>query len=129
MTDILMTLETIERVGFDEIFVDQSFHVASRSAKRFERMTTATGNVIVRFGVVFEFCSQLWSLLFPFFLSRNGLARLIPEILRAAVRLEQKQFHVLRRRCVAGIVGDVALTAACANPGGIDEVRALMICR
>ena len=74
MTDILMTPETIEGVGFDLIFVYQSFHAAPRSAKRFERMTTATGNVIVRLRIAFEFCSQLRSLLFPFFLRRNGLA-------------------------------------------------------
>ena len=129
MTDVLVTLETIESVGFDEILVHQRFHAASRSAKRFEGMATTTGNVIVRPRIAFELRSQLRSLLFPFFLRRNGLARFIPEVLCAAVRLKQQQLHVLRRRRMTGVVRDVALPTACAHTGGIDEVRPLMIRR
>lgn len=129
VTDILVTLETIESVGFDEILVYQRFHAAPRSAKHFERMATTTGNVIVRPRIAFELRSQLRSLLFPFFLRRNGLARLIPEVLCAAVRLKQQQLYVLRRRRMTGVVRDVTLPTACAHTCGIDEVRPLMIRR
>jgi hypothetical protein len=72
MADIPVTPEATHIIGFDDVLVNQHFHLTSRSAKRVEHMATATGNVIVRLQIAIELCSQLRSSLFPFFPRRNG---------------------------------------------------------
>jgi len=129
MADIPVTPEATHIIGFDDVLVNQHFHLTSRSAKRVEHMATATGNVIVRLQIAIELCSQLRSSLFPFFPRRNGLVRLIPKIFCSAGRLKQQHLHVLGRRRVTGVVRDMALPAACAYTGAIYEVRPLMVPR
>ncbi|MFZ0761482.1 MAG: hypothetical protein WAM69_16160 [Candidatus Sulfotelmatobacter sp.] len=75
MTNILVTLEAIDIIGFDDALMNQQLHLAARSSKRFKRMATAAGNKIVRLHIALELCPQLRLVALPFSFGRNGFVR------------------------------------------------------
>jgi hypothetical protein len=75
-------------------------------------MAATAGDVIMRSQIILKLHPQERPAFFPLFLSSDRLVRFIPEIFCPAVRLEQKQFHILDWRRPTRLVGDVTLPAA-----------------
>jgi len=129
VADVGMALEAIIVILRREALVNDPFHLAARTCERLQRMTATAGDVVVASQVRFKGRAKLWFAFFLLFSCCNASSCLMPDILDATVGLEQQQLDVIHRRCVTGVVRNVAVTAAGTNPDTVRVMWTLLLRR
>jgi hypothetical protein len=91
------TASNRRRRGIDYILMDKSLHLTAWAIERIEGVAATARDVTVRGQVLFKLRTQHGTTFLPFLLCRDGFAGFVPEVFGPAVRLEKKQFDILRR--------------------------------